>query len=1434
MGKKFVGLDGLKHYWQKIKTKIEESQKIVTDEIAKEVTARTNADTLLQTAINGKSDVGHTHTKSQITDFAHNHDDRYFTETEVTNKLAGKSDTGHMHTKSEIMDFAHTHDDRYFTKTEITNKLAEKSDTGHTHDDRYFTETEITNKLAGKSDTGHNHDDRYYTESEIDTKLSNKVDKVSGKGLSTNDYTTAEKNKLAGLKNYDDTEVRGLIEDETTRATTAENNLSTSINGVKSSAVISVNYDSTNKKITKTINGTKSDVVTLATMKTAMALNNVTNVATESTITKDSTKNITSGAVYTLKQTVDSNKSAIATLNGTGTGSVKKTVTDEIAKVVANAPADFDTLKEISDWIDTHEDSASAMNTAISKNATNLSNHINNKSNPHSVTKAQVGLGNVGNFKAVSTVANQGLTDAEKANARANIGAGMSSFSGSYTDLKNKPTSLKNPNALTVNGKTYDGSSAVNAGVQTVANGGTGQTTAKAALNSFINSLDTGSSVPVDNDYYVSQYVNGGTTNTTYVRRPMSLLWEYIKGKISSVLGLTATAYSGKASTAGTADKTKNDITMTIPNVTESGQYVIPLGNILEPTSTEINSPYNWDITGFFSIIRGSGHNGSHIKFEAGHGYSHAWRTYAYLDSENFNNVSTSMKAFQYNGKWWLGLYISTLNQNYVGKMTITYSRGLLATPTCILYNSKSGGVANEEIYNSIQDIPSSWWRPRTIHNPTTFVKDITAPNITSLEESVAGKSDIGHTHTKSEITDFAHTHDDRYYTETEIDTKLNKKQDKITITDDYSTTLTDDNVVTYLATGTNPTEGKRRKMSQVWTYIKGKADSVYAKSSHTHDDRYFTETEVTNKLAGKSDTGHTHTKSQITDFPTSLPANGGTADYAKGLKTFASWNNPYVYDETNGIRLGVFKITMPSNFNSILIQIYDDINYAWSRKYILGLWHKNEYGYNVSVTDLGGTITNGLRVWLGNDGNVYLQSCVHWTSRISFSYLEDITNITVEKIGFSKVGSNTDLGGNVLFTPLTDPIIDSGAIRGLPDLSSATKATQYLKADRFTGSLNGNSATATKLETARTINIQDSSATNTGTGASFDGSENATIKLPATIKADITGNVSGSSGSCTGNSATATTASKVANSLTFGSKTFNGSSAQEITASDLGALTAHQTIKQDGITGATVNRFGTCSTAAATAAKTVSITTGTFSLEAGARVSVKFSNANTASTPTLNVAGKGAKNIFHKGAQITTGGNKALLTGVCDFIYDGAQWHLIGNYIDTNTTYSNFVKSGSGAKSGLVPAPSTTAGTTKYLREDGTWTAPPNTTYSSKSAASGGTDVSLVTTGEKYTWNSKAAGTHYHTNLKPSNHDTNDVDYYPMWANGIGDGSTARSVYTSTDLKYNPKNKTLKSTNFSGNLSGTASNAVTATTALKIPTSQPAATLEAGHIWVI
>lgn len=51
---------------------------------------------------------------------------------------------------------------------------------------------------------------------------------------------------------------------------------------------------------------------------------------------------------------------------------VTKQITDEVAKIVANAPEDFDTLKEMSDWIANHENDASAMNSAIQANKTDI------------------------------------------------------------------------------------------------------------------------------------------------------------------------------------------------------------------------------------------------------------------------------------------------------------------------------------------------------------------------------------------------------------------------------------------------------------------------------------------------------------------------------------------------------------------------------------------------------------------------------------------------------------------------------------------------------------------------------------------------------------------------------------------------------------------------------------------------------------------------------------------------------------------------------------------------------------------------------------------------------------------------------------------------------------------------------------------------------
>lgn len=135
--------------------------------------------------------------------------------------------------------------------------------------------------------------------------------------------------------------------------------------------------------------------------------------------------------------------------------------------------------------------------------------------------------------------------------------------SGNWTEWKavafdGETTAKKVANALTVNGKTYDGSSAVDAGVQAVANGGTGVTTQADINKAFIGNLDIGESDVTDGTEFVSSYAsdNGfaeteGGVNTPYKRKFIKV-WGYIKGKISSVLGITSNKHIIKGSTVNT------------------------------------------------------------------------------------------------------------------------------------------------------------------------------------------------------------------------------------------------------------------------------------------------------------------------------------------------------------------------------------------------------------------------------------------------------------------------------------------------------------------------------------------------------------------------------------------------------------------------------------------------------------------------------------------------------------------------------------------------------------------------------------------------------------------------------------------------------------------------------------------------------------------
>ena len=125
----------------------------------------------------------------------------------------------------------------------------------------------------------------------------------------------------------------------------------------------------------------------------------------------------------------------------------------------------------------------------------------------------------------------------------------------------------------------------------------------------------------------------------------------------------------------------------------------------------------------------------------------------------------------------------------------------------------------------------------------------------------------------------------------------------------------------------------------------------------------------------------------------------------------------------------------------------------------------------------------------------------------------------------------------------------------------------------------------------------------------------------------------------------------------------------------------------------ADITHYGTCSTAAATAAKTVTVTG--FNLVTGARVTIKFTVTNTAANPTLNVNGTGAKAIKYRGSAINTGYLAA--NRVYEFVYDGTDYLFMGDInTDSNTTYKSGTGITIGSGNAINHTNSITAGTVK------------------------------------------------------------------------------------------------------------------------------------------
>ena len=226
---------------------------------------------------------------------------------------------------------------------------------------------------------------------------------------------------------------------------------------------------------------------------------------------------------------------------------------------------------------------------------------------------------------------------------------------------------------------------------------------------------------------------------------------------------------------------------------------------------------------------------------------------------------------------------------------------------------------------------------------------------------------------------------------------------------------------------------------------------------------------------------------------------------------------------------------------------------------------------------------------------------------------------------GGSNAISATDLIGSI--GSMTGATADKPGTGGFVPAPDASEQNQYLRGDGTWQTPTDNKVTQTVTTTnddypILTTSLADATATRT------EG-----VRFSTKCKVNhSTGTITATTfkGAVSGNASTASSATKLATKRSINGMQFDGSS--------------------------NIFNYGTCSTAAGTAAKTVALSG--FALATGATVWVKFSAANTHASPTLNVNGTGAKSIRYLNAALPDGMLQA--NGIYQFIYDGTYWQLV------------------------------------------------------------------------------------------------------------------------------------------------------------------------------
>lgn len=556
---------------------------------------------------------------------------------------------------------------------------------------------------------------------------------------------------------------------------------------------------------------------------------------------------------------------------------------------------------------------------------------------------------------------------------------------------------------------------------------------------------------------------------------------------------------------------------------------------------------------------------------------------------------------------------------------------------------------------------------------------------------------------------------------------------------------------------------------SNIQTQLNGKAAA-----SHTHDDRYYTESETNNLLAGKANTSHTHSAANITSgtlaldrIPTITDAKIQGMSASKLTGTIPQANLPsYVDDvlEYNG------KSTFPKSGESGKIYVDTSTNKTYR-------WSGSGYTEISASLALGTTSSTAFR---GDYGNTAYQ---HATAKGS-AFASGLYKITTNAQGHVTAATAVTKSD---ITALGIPGQDTNTTYGV-----ASSSANGLMSAADKAKLDGIASGANKytLPTA-------SSSTLGGvkTGANITNSS-GTISL---TKANVTAALGYTPPTTDTNTWTAFK----------GASTSAAGTAGYVPAPTAGA--ANRYFRSDGTwtvppdtntnTTYTLTKSGSTITLTGSDGKTTSVTDSntTYSLSSFG-VTATAAELNYMDGVISNVQtqlnGKAASSHSHNTASTSAAGFLRQLNGsTSNYLRGDGTWAT-----PPNTTYSNMSGASTSAagKAGLVPAPAKGAAN-RYLRSDGTWAVPPdtNTTYTLGSFGITATAAELnkldgctatvtelnyldgVTSNIQTQLNGKAASSHSHaasqiTGLTASRALVSDSSGHP-----------AVSAITSTELSY-------------------------------------------------